>query len=140
MTEKRAYGDGDASYQAAGGLEGITALVDDFYEYMDKLPSAAKIRHMHPSDLSLSRRKLSYFLSGWLGGPKLFQEHFGSIRIPAFHRMLDVGESERDAWMECMRCAIAQQDYAADFKKYLGEQLMVPAEGVRRASQARMAE
>ncbi|TNE82758.1 MAG: globin, partial [Gammaproteobacteria bacterium] len=73
------YGDADSSYQAVGGLKGITRLVDRFYDLMDSLPEAKTLRAMHSLDLTDSRQKLVYFLSGWLGGPKLFTEHFGPI-------------------------------------------------------------
>ena len=69
-------------YQEAGELAGITRLVDEFYVNMDTLPEAETIRNMHPEDLTESRKKLTYFLSGWLGGPKLFQQHYGPISIP----------------------------------------------------------
>ena len=136
-SDSRPFGQDDASYQAAGGLKGITALVDEFYAQMDCLPQAQVIRAMHPDDLTESRKKLSYFLSGWLGGPKLYSQHYGPIRIPVFHRFLNVNEAERDAWMDCMRKAIEKQAYSAAFKQYLAEQLMVPAERVRMASQQR---
>lgn len=35
-------------YQAAGRVEGITKLVDEFYLNMDTLPEAKIIRDMHP--------------------------------------------------------------------------------------------
>lgn len=66
---KPAFGTGDASYQAAGGIDGLRRLVDDFYRLMDERPEAALIRRMHPQDLSMARDKLACFLSGWLGGP-----------------------------------------------------------------------
>lgn len=125
------YGIGDASYKAAGGLEGLTRLVDDFYDNMAAFPDAQDIRRMHPEDLTESRRKLAYFLSGWLGGPKIFTEHYGPIRIPHFHKHLPIGEAERDAWLYCMKEAIAVQPYAESFKEYLLVQLRVPAERVR---------
>lgn len=46
--DKPQYGVGDASYQAAGGKSGIRKLVDDFYDVMERLPEAEKIRGMHP--------------------------------------------------------------------------------------------
>jgi hemoglobin len=128
------YGTLDASYQAAGELAGITALVDAFYGYMETLPEAAKIRAMHPQDLAESRRKLSYFLSGWLGGPKLYAEHYGGIRIPLFHKPFPIGDAERDAWLLCMQKAIAEQPYTDDFKDYLLTQLRVPAERIRQVN------
>lgn len=128
------YGTEDASYRAAGELKGITQLVDCFYDYMDKLPEATTIRKMHPKDLALSRDKLTCFLSGWLGGPRLFSEKYGSLSIPKVHQHLSVESNERDAWLLCMKRAAHDQPYEESFKKYLLEQLLVPAERIRQVS------
>ena len=128
------YGTDDASYQAAGQLEGITQLVDCFYDYMDELPEAKIIRDMHPKDLRVSKDKLTCFLSGWLGGPRLFRDKYGSISIPQVHKHLTVESKERDAWLLCMKKAAAKQPYKESFRKYLLEQLFVPAERVRQVS------
>jgi hemoglobin len=125
------YGVEDNSYQAAGGIEGITQLVDQFFTNMETLELAKDILDMHPKDLVLSRQKLAYFLSGWLGGPRLFAEHFGGISIPQAHSHLPVGVAERDAWLHCMALAINDQTYDAEFKTYLLAQLSVPAERIR---------
>ena len=130
-TDSRAYGDGDCSYHAAGQLPGITQLVDAFYTYMETLPEAKRILAMHPSDLVLSRRKLTYFLSGWLGGERLYSQNFGAISIPQVHRHLGVNSVDRDAWLLCMQKAVADQPYEESFKSYLMEQLFVPAERIR---------
>ncbi len=132
---KPAYGQGDTSFQAAGGQEGLRQLVDAFYDQMEQLAEAKTIRNMHAEDLTVSRDKLALFLCGWLGGPKLYREKYGAIGIPKAHRHLDIGFSERDAWLLCMEKAIALQPYAAEFKIYLLEQLAVPAERSRVASQ-----
>lgn len=66
---------------------------------MDVLPEAARIRAMHPEDLTVSRRKLTVFLTGWLGGPKLYATELGKITIPGAHQHLAIDEPERDAWM-----------------------------------------
>ena len=126
-----AFGDGDASYQAAGGEKGIRQLVVEFYHQMSILPEAKKIRDMHPSDLDESIDKLTRFLSGWLGGPALYAEKYGSIRIPQAHAHLSVGEEERDAWLLCMQYALAKQAYSEDFKAYMLRELYVPAERIR---------
>ncbi|WP_426357614.1 group II truncated hemoglobin [Pseudocolwellia sp. HL-MZ19] len=128
------YGVGDNSYKMAGELAGITQLVDEFYHNMATLTAAKKVRNMHAEDLSLSSKKLAYFLSGWLGGPKLYTEHFGSINIPLAHKHLSVGEDETQAWLLCMQKAVDKQNYEAAFKVYLMEQLRVPAERIRKVS------
>lgn len=135
MTDPSPYGQGSASFTAAGGIEGITALVARFYAWMDVLPQARAIRRMHPDDLTPSADKLARFLCGWLGGPKRYQEVYGPIQIPVAHAHFAIGEDERDAWLACMERAIAEQPYADDFKVYLLAQLAVPAERVRRACQ-----
>lgn len=134
--ETPGFGSGDASFRAAGGADGIRSLVQDFYEIMDALPEARRIRQMHPKDLDRSADKLARFLCGWLGGPKRYQEKYGSISIPGVHRHLPIGAEERDAWLACMAGAIERQPFADDFKKYLLEQLGVPAERIRLACAA----
>ena len=135
MTEQ--YGVGDASYRAAGGLEGLRRLVDDFYRYMDELPQAAEVRAMHSESLALARDKLACFLSGWLGGPKLFGEKYGPIAIPSFHAQWPISGEHAEAWLTCMARAIADQGYAPDFADYLLTQLRVPAQRIVQASAAR---
>ena len=130
------YGVGECSYKKAGELPGLIRLVDAFYDYMDTLAEAQTIRRMHQNDLTESRQKLAYFLSGWLGGPRLYSKHYGSINIPGVHRHLDVGEAEKEAWLLCMKKAIADQNYEESFKHYLLEQLKIPAERVRAVSQS----
>lgn len=130
-TQSLPYGTGDSSYHAAGEYEGICKLVNEFYDQMEKLPEAGGIRSMHAADLSESRKKLIYFLSGWLGGPKLYSQTYQPIVIPQAHRHLDIAETERDAWMLCMQRAVEKQPFAEDFKQYLLQQLFIPAERIR---------
>ena len=66
-----------------------------------------------------------------MGGPKLFSEKYGPIRIPVAHRHLDIGPAERDAWLACMQVAADAQPYEQDFRDYLMTQLYVPAERSR---------
>lgn len=129
--QKTPYGHEDTSYRAAGMQPGIRKLVDDFYDAMDSLNQAEKIRNMHPANLEESRDKLALFLCGWLGGPKLYREKYGPISIPKSHHHLGIGSKERDDWLFCMEEALKLQPYAEDFKVYLIEQLAVPAERCR---------
>ncbi len=121
-------------YQAAGGLDGLTKLVNEFYVNMDTLPEAKTIRSMHPKDLSEARKKLTYFLSGWLGGPMLFQQHYGPINIPGAHKRFPIGYEERDAWLLCMQRALAVQPFSTELKDYLLRTLSIPAERIRQVN------
>lgn len=134
MNEKsNVYGVNDNSYKMAGELTGITKLVNAFYENMDTFSNAKKIRNMHSNDLSESKKKLSYFLSGWLGGPKLYKENYGGINIPLVHKHISIGLEESEAWLNCMQKAVDEQPYEPTFKLYLMEQFRVPAERIRAA-------
>ncbi len=128
--EKAVYGVEDASYKAAGELEGITKLVNAFYDFMDSLPEAQLIRKMHSDNLDEARLRFSYFLSGWLGGPKLYSQNFGPIKVPQFHKDMPIGRSEAEAWMLCMQKAVDLQPFEEDFKLYLLKQLRVPLERI----------
>ena len=134
MTEKP-YGTDDASFQAAGGVDGIRQLVDNFFDRMGSDERFRTIYAMHPDDKETSRDKLHRFLCGWLGGPKLYREKYGSIGIPRVHAHLAIDTPERDQWLTCMGESVAEQPYADDFKKYLMEAFFVPAEAVRRRCQ-----
>ena len=137
MSHTPPYGIGDASYQAAGGIAGLRRLVADFYRLMDERPEAAALRALHPADLSAPRDKLACFLSGWLGGTRLFAEKYGSISIPAFHSQWPIDQALAESWLSCMAGAVALQGYAPAFADYLLIQLRVPAERSVQASQNR---
>jgi hemoglobin len=126
------YGVGDASYQAANGRDGVFKLVNDFFDRMGSDERFATIWHLHPDDKTVSRDKLARFLCGWLGGPKLYREKYGSISLPRVHEHLAIATAERDQWLTCMTETVAEQPFNPSFKKYLMEQLFVPAEAIRR--------
>lgn len=96
-------------YESLGGEPGVRALVDRFYDLMDLEPSYAGVRALHPTDLAGSRDKLFWFLSGWLGGPDLYQQRFGHPRLRARHLPYAIGIAERDQWMACMMSAMQEQ-------------------------------
>ena len=128
------YGQDDATFQAAGGEAGIRRLVDTFYDVMATDPKFREIWRWHPADNARSRDKLARFLCGWMGGPRRYQERYGSISIPAAHAHLPVTNLERDQWLACMAEALGRQDYPDSLTAYLIEQFAVPADVIRRTS------
>ncbi len=93
-------------YLRLGGEANLRRLVHRFYELMDTLPEAWDIRRMHPEDLSDSEEKLFMFLSGWLGGPPLYEQAKGHPRLRARHLPFTITSVERDQWLMCMRQAL----------------------------------
>jgi hemoglobin len=129
------YGVGDASYRAIGGLEGIVTLVERFYQLMDTLPHAGSIRGMHDDDLSQSKEKLVAFLSGWLGGPPLYKERYGSINLPMAHRHLTINKAHAKSWLDCMAQALEELEYPKELQDYLMKHFCVPADGIQLMSE-----
>ncbi len=130
------YGKGAATYEALGGLSGLSNLVNEFYSIMDSSPDYKVIRDMHPDDLEESIDKLVSFLSGWTGGEQLYAKKYKAIGIPRVHMHLSIDEAERDMWLDCMHEALENQDYPESLVTYLMEQLAIPAERVRVVSVA----
>lgn len=93
-------------FEVIGGEEKIRQLVDRFYDLMDTQPETARIRSLHPKDLTESREKLFMFLVGWMGGPPLYVTKFGHPRLRARHIRFPIGTKERDEWLWCMHRAM----------------------------------
>ncbi len=73
-------------YERIGGEAKVRQLVQRFYQLMDELPEAQRLRKMHHISLKSAEDKLFMFLSGWMGGPQLFVEKFGHPQVaPAPH-------------------------------------------------------
>lgn len=96
----------ETPYELLGGAEGVKRLSIEFYAVMSCRKEAASIRKMHGKDLSLISEKLFMFLSGWLGGPALYLEKYGTICLSSPHAKYQIGEEERDQWLACMDQAL----------------------------------
>jgi hemoglobin len=107
------------AFAAVGGADAVRALVDRFYDLMDLEFAYAGIRALHPNTLDGSRDKLNMFLSGWLGGPDLYQQRFGHPRLRARHLPYEIGIAERDQWMACMGQAMQECGFDAALQERL---------------------
>ncbi len=125
MEDKSSYS--RDAFKMLGGVNGVRALVNCFYDIMDEVPEARRIRDMHREDLGPTCENLTLFLCGWLGGPPLYKEKYGSIDLTNLHGSLEIGVAERDMWLSCMEKALDRQAVEDDLKKYLLERLRKPA-------------
>lgn len=118
-------------YELLGGEDGVRRLCEAFYDCMEQLPEAADIRRMHGEDLSGIRQKLFEFLSGWLGGPHLYAQKYGSICMTGPHRPFAIGPKERDQWLLCMGRALEQIGASEEVKAMLKQPLQAIADMIR---------
>ena len=75
---------------------------------MSTAPEAAQLYAIHPLPLDSIRQKFFEFLSGWLGGPSLFEEKYGHPRLRMRHMPFAVDQQMRDQWMFCMDKALTE--------------------------------
>jgi hemoglobin len=121
-------------YASLGGEHSVRALVDHFYDLMDLEPGYAGIRTLHPQDLSGSRDKLFWFLSGWLGGPDLYHSRYGHPRLRARHLPYAIGIQERDQWMACMLQAMRERELDPALAERLAQAFFGTADWMRNQS------
>jgi hemoglobin len=95
-------------FDRIGGAVTVDRLVEAFYGHMDSLPEAKKIRDMHHDDLGSVKIVLKRYLSEWTGGPKLYSPEKGHPRLRQRHMHFPIGNEDRDAWLLCMRKALAE--------------------------------
>ncbi|WP_074062013.1 group II truncated hemoglobin [Rhizobium etli] len=93
-------------YQAIGGDLTVRALTQRFYELMDSLPEARRVRAVHPPSLEGSAEKFYEYLTGYLGGPPLYTDKRGHPRLRSRHFAAAIGPVERDEWLLCFRRAM----------------------------------
>lgn len=106
-------------YDMLGGETGVLKLAIAFYDAMDRLPEAATIRAMHGGSLDGIKQKLFEYLSGWLGGPRLYYERYGSVCIGHAHAPYAIGAAERDQWLRCMDAALDEVNATEQVRELL---------------------
>jgi hemoglobin len=124
-------------YEQIGGEAGVQALVDRFYDLMDSLPEAGTIRALHAKSLRASRDKLFLFLSGWLGGPELYQQRIGHPMLRRRHLPFAIGRAERDQWLLCMDKALEETVADEDLRRHLKQAFSQVADHMRNRPEQR---
>ncbi|WP_115716922.1 group II truncated hemoglobin [Gallaecimonas mangrovi] len=106
-------------YQLLGGEKAVRQLANRFYDIMATDPKAAELLAIHPQPMDSIRQRFFEFLSGWLGGPGLFEQKYGHPRLRARHLSFTVNASLRDQWMYCMEKALADEVKNPQLRKSL---------------------
>lgn len=108
-------------FDAIGGEAAVRALVQRFYDAMDRDPAFAGIRSLHKPSLDEARERLFEFLCGWLGGPPHYERKYGHPRLRARHGPFLIGESERDQWLACMKHALDAGEITGEIRAFLDQ-------------------
>jgi hemoglobin len=100
----------------------VLELAARFYDHMDlHEPALARLHRLDPAGRvhPESRERFGLFLIGWLGGPQEYVQRHGHPRLRMRHGAVPIGETERDAWMRCMRAAMDDLGLGADVRSFL---------------------
>ncbi len=128
MTQKT---DEATPFARIGGEPAVHALVERFYDLMDLEPRYAALRAAHGSTLADARRKLFWFLCGWLGGPDHYVQRFGHPRLRARHLPFAIGIRERDQWLACMDQAMGETGVDEALRQRLNQSFFQTADWMR---------
>ncbi|WP_209125550.1 globin [Alkalihalobacillus sp. BA299] len=90
-------------YDAIGGAETLSQLVDTFYDKVSQHPELAPI---FPDDLTETARKQKQFLTQFLGGPTLYSDEHGHPMLRARHMPFKITPTRASAWLACMKEAM----------------------------------
>ncbi len=100
------WGDAATPFLEIGGADGVKALAEAFYDVIEE--ESPRLREMLPRNTSKTRDKFFMYLSGWLGGPPLYEQQWGHPRLRMRHLPFEIGRFEAEEWMRCMRVALAR--------------------------------
>jgi hemoglobin len=90
-------------YEAIGGDEIITKLVNAFYNRVGQHPL---LKPIFPDDLTETARKQRQFLTQYLGGPPLYSSEHGHPMMRARHLPFEITPTRAKAWLSCMEEAM----------------------------------
>jgi hemoglobin len=124
-------GEGAATvYEAAGGLEFFTQLVDIFYREVEGDPVLLSL-YPEPHDLGPARERFTLFLAQYWGGPTTYDEMRGHPRLRMRHAPFVIGEVERDHWLAAMQVALDETNPAPVLRQAFDEYFVMTAEAMR---------
>ena len=101
-------------FVAAGGADGVAALVSRFYDLMETDPAYAELRALHAADLAPMRASLTGFLSGWLGGPRDWFDANPGRCMMSMHANVPVSALTARQWTAAMGRALADTGVEPD--------------------------
>jgi hemoglobin len=113
------WGDAETPYEEIGGAEEVRRLANAFYDVIEEESSV--LRSMLPASTANTRKKFAMYLSGWLGGPPLYEERWGHPRLRMRHMPFPIGTEEANEWMRCMGLAMDRAGIAEPLRSFLEE-------------------
>jgi len=95
-------------YEQLAAEAGLRRLIQGFYDIVETDPAAEDLHRLHlrGNGVAHSRLEQFNFLSGFLGGPKLYAEKHGHANIKLMHEHVTISTRSKDLWLQAMDRAI----------------------------------
>jgi hemoglobin len=111
-------------YEAIGGADTVSRLVQAFYPKVQADPS---IGPLFPEDIDPVMEKQTLFLTQFFGGPPLYSDRYGHPMMRARHLPFPITPERAEAWLSCMKRALAEVGLDQQLQSAVLERLKGPA-------------
>ncbi|MCQ6559146.1 globin domain-containing protein [Paenibacillus mendelii] len=112
------------TFDDVGGLEGVRRITEAFYPKVQQHPLLAPL---FPEDIMPVMEKQTKFLSQFFGGPSYYTDEYGNPKMRARHLPFPITPAHADAWLDCMRRALAETDLPDELQRFVLDRLSGPA-------------
>lgn len=123
------WGEAATPYEEIGGSEVVQRLAEAFYDVIEE--ESPTLRALLPANTTNTRRKFAMYLTGWLGGPPLYEQKYGHPRLRMRHMPFPIGQDEALEWMRCMRQAMDRAEIGEPMRTFLEDRFGPLAEHMR---------
>jgi hemoglobin len=117
--------EGKTPFEAIGGDEVISKLVNAFYKRVGEDPLLSPI---FPNDLTETARKQQQFLTQYLGGLSLYTEEHGHPMLRARHLPFEITPTRAKRWLELMDQAMDEVGLEGPLRKEFFSRLVLTAQ------------
>lgn len=107
-------------YELMGGAETVSRLVEAFYPRVQQDPLLSPL---FPANIDPVIEKQTLFLTQFFGGPTLYSDRHGHPMMRARHMPFPITRERADAWLACMKEAMADIGMPDDLQAFLIERL-----------------
>ncbi|TDF98625.1 globin [Paenibacillus piri] len=111
-------------YEMIGGAGTVRSMVEAFYP---KVQSHPLIGPLFPDNIDPVKEKQYLFLTQFFGGPPLYSEQYGHPMMRARHLPFEITPQRADAWLGCMKEALAEIGMEAGLAELVLQRLQGPA-------------
>lgn len=101
------------AFDDIGGADRLFDLVNRFYDLIETLPEGSNLRRLHGRGHGIAHARVEQvdFMTGFLGGPRVYRERHGHMDVRLLHAHVPIRQLDADNWLACMDRALAEEGH-----------------------------